>query len=139
MIKRKEAFTLIEAILVLSLSSILLLLFLRSSGNTAEKLEEKIFWQQLKQAWVREMAVVPRHNVRGTVEFKAHEIVFREGNVINTVIKLPATMEIPAYRIIRVYNTGSVTADTIVVKSALSPITYKIVVQFGWGKYYVKQ
>lgn len=80
-----------------------------------------------------------QHGVKGFIEFKAHEVAFWEGNVVKTVIKLPETMEVPAYRLIRINETGNVTANTIIVKSTLSALTYKIVVQFGWGKYYVKQ
>ncbi len=136
---RQAGFTLVEAVLVLALSAFFVLLALRPAGTITARVKEEIFWQQLKHAWQRETIVVPQHGVKGFIEFKAHEVAFWEGNVVKTVIKLPETMEVPAYRLIRINETGNVTANTIIVKSTLSALTYKIVVQFGWGKYYVKQ
>ncbi|KRL02718.1 hypothetical protein [Liquorilactobacillus capillatus] len=133
------AFSLIEMVVVLALSTFVLLLTIKPLDNSISNLQEKIFWQSFKQTWTREIISSAKFNKVYTIEFKHDRVIFNERNNIKVIVKLPRTLSIRRYELIKVNDTGSISGRTIIVDSSLQGKPYYILVQLGWGKYHVTQ
>ncbi|WP_281164331.1 hypothetical protein [Liquorilactobacillus sicerae] len=136
---RNETFTLIEMLVVLTLLTSLLLFTIKPAGGLTAVYQERTFWNSLKYTWNREFTLVSQRKERGIIKFEKDKITFYEQNRLLATINLPKTLYIFSFKQILINETGQVQGTTILINSTDEKRHFKIVVQVGWGKYYVKQ
>ncbi|WP_268869596.1 prepilin-type N-terminal cleavage/methylation domain-containing protein [Liquorilactobacillus vini] len=136
---RNDAFTLIEMLVVLTLITSLLLFTIKPASNLTTVYQEKNFWNKLKYTWNQEFTLISQRKEWGNIKFEKDKITFYEQNRILATIKLPKTLYVFSFKQISISETGQVKGTTVLINSTDEKHHYKIVVQVGWGKYYVKQ
>ncbi|MFT9268670.1 MAG: prepilin-type N-terminal cleavage/methylation domain-containing protein [Liquorilactobacillus nagelii] len=136
---KNRGFTLIEMLVVLALMGVLLIISIRPANKTTDNYQEKIFWQELQHAWNNQITTVTQQKSTGKVEFNQGKVIFYVNSYKNMVIKIPATLEIYRGYRFHINSTGQTNGGTVVFNSTDRQRRFYLVVQLGWGKYYVKQ
>lgn len=134
-----DAFTLVEMLIVLALLGMSLLITIKPAANMVQRYQEKIFWQNLQHAWNKELSTLAQRKENGKVLFNDQKIIFYENNQEKTIIDIPSTLELYRGYRLHINQTGQMNGGTIVFNSKDHQRQYYLVIQLGWGKYYVKQ
>lgn len=134
-----SGFTLTEILIVLGMTSLLMIIMIKPVQNMYENYQERLFWNNLKYTWNREFTVLSHRQQRGVIKFEAHRIIFEEGSKRVEVIKIPASLLVYSFKQVMINKTGQTTGQKVRINSVDNKRHYLIVIQVGWGKYYVQQ
>lgn len=134
-----NGFTFIEMLVVLGMTVSLLIIMIKPAQKMYENYQERLFWNNLKYAWNREFTVLSQRHKKGNIKFGPRQVVFWEGNRQVEVVKLPASLLVYSFKQVTINETGQTNGQTIRINSIDNQRHYRIIIQVGWGKYYVKQ
>lgn len=134
-----NGFTLVEMLIVLGLVASLLIIIIKPAQRMIANYQERLFWNNLKYTWNREFTVLSHRQQKGVVKFELQQVVFWEGNRQVEIVKLPASLLVYSFKQVTINETGQTSGQKVRINSIDNKRHYQIVIQVGWGKYYVKQ
>ncbi|EJE97476.1 prepilin-type N-terminal cleavage/methylation domain-containing protein [Liquorilactobacillus mali] len=137
--QNKGGFTLIEVMIVLSISAFMLLISIWPIQNKYNEVSEEIFWKKFDAMWMRLVTIVPKSGQRGNVYFYNDKAIFVVSNKEKKYLYYPQGLHLYQYRNIQISANGRVKPDTVVFNSEVTKLKYVITFQLAWGDYRIKK
>lgn len=139
---RRNAFTLLETLLVLTLVTLMISFGTVSMKRTAQLSAERHFWQEMKQNWQASQARAQTNVGATNIKYINQAIRFswvdiRNKHQYHNDIAIPATISVVSFKPLQMLPNGYVQAGTETFHSSLTGKDYSMKVQFAWGGYYV--
>lgn len=138
---RKNGFTLVEVLIVLSLLAVILLLTVPITLNTLTSKQETVFLETLEFdiLYIQNLAMTTNEHVQ--IFFQGHTYTIYKGDVPLQVRSIPEDWKVQAHVMsnsISFYNNGLIRKPgSITFKTSSS--TYKMTFPFGKGRGYIEK
>lgn len=140
----KQAFTLIEMIIVLALVSVLLLIGFFPVKTMIASYQEQQFWRTFNQAWTKTAITAERKGCVAEVAFHSKEIEFsdyaentRGQKRHSQIITLPPSLQVlTKFAYADFYKNGGTKFMKVVFYSKLHQVKYTLIPQVGYGGRY---
>lgn len=142
---RRRAYTLIEAVIVLSIvASMSLVAVYRFPTRSRQASAENIFWDELRNAWQERVLVAGQGSGRQVMAFSKtlNAVQFKHfGNPKAwKTMQLPATLHLVKSRDVTINRNGHAELAFVRFRSDLRPgYQIKINAEMGWGAYGITQ
>ncbi|WP_294543914.1 type II secretion system protein [uncultured Limosilactobacillus sp.] len=137
--RRRQAFTLLEMLIVLGIVALTLLISWPSMHRAVQKNAERQFWQIFRQAWQAAQVRSKTSQESTRVVYLRHRnlIVFSWPND-SEQIRVPETLFVKRFNDIEMKKTGYVSPQTEEFISTLDGTDYQMRIQLAWGSYHVQ-